>query len=133
MVIDWSKFLNFILHWIIINRCGSRTEDSNDGVDLSPEGVSNELVRVGFPDRKDASDGKVGINNWTSIKWIEGNHISLSFSDDFIDRSFFTGKGFDLWVFFQMFLNHFITMNILMELCISKKVLSFQYYNGGVP
>lgn len=99
---------------------------------MSSQSITNQFIGIGLPDRENAANGKISVNNRATIKRIKSNNISLSFSNNFIDRSLLTGKGLYLRIKFEMLLNNLITVNILVELSVTKQILSFKDNNRGM-
>jgi hypothetical protein len=130
VIIYRSQFLHLLLHSVIVDSRGSRTEDRNQSVDLRSQSVSNQLVRICFPDREDAANCEVSVNNRTAVQRVKGHHVSLSLPDNLINRSLLTSKGLHFWIFPEVSFDDLIAVDVLMELGISEEILRFQDDDG---
>lgn len=119
------------IDWCIIEQCSSSwTEKGNDSINLRTNFLSDKLLFSSWPDGKDASNSEVINNNWTSIQWVESYIIAFALSVEFFQfRSLFTSKTFNEWVLFQMLFNDLISMNILLELSVTKFVSWLKNYD----
>lgn len=121
-VIDCCQFLHLVGFCVVVDTGGPWAEDGDDCIDLVSEFVSDEPVGSGLPDGEDASNGEVGVDNGAAIERIIGDDIPFTLSKNLIFWFLLTGKPLDQRILSEMLLNDSITLHILMQLLISKRV-----------
>ena len=132
MVFHESKLLYFLEMSVVENCSCARAIDNEHCIGLSSELLTDEFLLCCSPDRKNAADREVGVDDGASVERIESDVETVSFSNNFQMRTFLTGEAFNDLIFFEMSLNDLITLDILMELFITKFIGGSNLVDGRV-
>lgn len=128
VLLHHSELLNLVLVFVVGDGSCSGSINYQNGVYLSSQGFSNQLLVCNFPDGENASDREISVHNGASIERIVCNDISFPlfpFPCRVEVGPLLAGKELDLRVFLEVLLNDEVTFNILMELLITELVDRF--------
>lgn len=113
VVINRGNLLNLFGLFVVVDCCCPWTEDGDDCIDLLLELNFDQFSLIYLPNGENASNGKVCVNNWASVKGVKGDHIAIALTDLDVGWSFLAGEGLHKFVVSEMFLNNLIAVDIL--------------------
>lgn len=130
---DQGQLLHYLARGVVNKGGGSWAVDCDDCVDLISECLSHKVAGVSPPDREDAANCEVSIDDRAAIQRIISDHKPFSFSDLLIVRSFLTGEGLDQSIPLEMLLYNLIALDILMQLLIPKQIGGLHHNHWRMP
>ena len=99
VVFHESKLL-YSLEMSVVENCScARTIDNEHGIDLSSELLSDEFLLCCPPDRKNAADREVSVDDGASVKRIVSDVETVTLTEGFKMRSLLACESFNSGVF----------------------------------